>query len=244
MRIFDKTGLGPTCAAAIALAAASPAMSAQYIANFTTLNSSGVTGSALLDLDEMARLLTVTFNVSGLDPSGPHVAHIHGLFTPGGQPKNSFTPTLAQDTDGDGFIEVGEGAATYGPILLPLGDIGSSATGTSTFSMTYDLSDSSIFNNGFDADDLTPLQLREIVIHGLTVPDGLGAGTPGEVDGTNGYLAVLPVASAEIQPFNAAAAVPEPSTWALLILGFGAVGGTMRLRSSKARRDQTSVRFS
>ena len=39
--------------------------------------------------------------------------------------------------------------------------------------------------------------LRELVIHGLTVPEGAGAGTPGEVDGTAGYKLVLPVASGE-----------------------------------------------
>ncbi|MBU0554778.1 MAG: PEPxxWA-CTERM sorting domain-containing protein [Alphaproteobacteria bacterium] len=33
-----------------------------------------------------------------------------------------------------------------------------------------------------------------------------------------------------------AAAVPEPGTWALMILGFGAVGGSMRRRSAKASR--------
>ncbi|MBS0282967.1 MAG: PEP-CTERM sorting domain-containing protein, partial [Proteobacteria bacterium] len=29
---------------------------------------------------------------------------------------------------------------------------------------------------------------------------------------------------------NLAAAVPEPATWALMILGFGAIGGMMRRR--------------
>lgn len=214
-------------AAAAILTAASPAISAQYVANFTTLNNSGVTGSATLDLDQMAQTLTVTFNVSGLDPNGGHVAHIHGLFTPSGQPANSKTPTLAQDTDGDGFIEVAEGATTYGDILLPLGDIGSSSNGVSTFSMTYDLSDQSIFNANYDADDLFPLQLREVVIHGLTVPAGPGAGTPGEINGTNGYVAALPVASAEIMPGNMGA-VPEPATWLMLIAGFGVAGISMR----------------
>jgi hypothetical protein len=42
------------------------------------------------------------------------------------------------------------------------------------------------------------LQLREIIIHGLTVP-AAGAGTPAEVDGTAGYKTVLPVAGGEIR---------------------------------------------
>ena len=35
--------------------------------------------------------------------------------------------------------------------------------------------------------------------------------------------------------FQAFAAVPEPATWALMILGFGAIGGTLRRRSAKVR---------
>ena len=43
------------------------------------------------------------------------------------------------------------------------------------------------------ASGLFPLDLREIVLHGKTVAAGPGANTPGEVNGTNGYLTVLPV---------------------------------------------------
>ena len=39
------------------------------------------------------------------------------------------------------------------------------------------------------------------------------------------------------------AAVPEPATWALFILGFGAVGHTMRRRSSKVRVAKASLNF-
>lgn len=36
---------------------------------------------------------------------------------------------------------------------------------------------------------------------------------------------------------NATAAIPEPATWAMMILGFGAVGFALRRRGRKARRD-------
>lgn len=214
---------GMSAGALLLASAAPPSLAATYIVDFTALNGSGVSGTTTLDYNEADSVLSILFDVTGLDPNGGHVAHIHGLFGADGQPVDSTTPTIAQDTDGDGFIELGEGIATYGDVLLPLGDIGSTAAGTSNFSMTYDLSDSSIFNADYDEDDLTPFTLREVVIHGLTVPQGPGANTPGEVDGTNGYLATLPVASGEIT-----AAVPEPATWALFILGFGAIGGALR----------------
>lgn len=40
-----------------------------------------------------------------------------------------------------------------------------------------------------------------------------------------------------------AAVVPEPATWALFILGFGAIGHTMRRRSSKVRVAKASLNF-
>lgn len=39
------------------------------------------------------------------------------------------------------------------------------------------------------------------------------------------------------------AQVPEPATWALFILGFGAIGSTMRRRSSKVRVAKASLNF-
>lgn len=214
--------------AGLLAATAIPASAATFMVDFTTLNNSGVVGNAILDVNDAQNRLQITFNVAGLEPNRVHVAHIHGLFTPSGQPANSSVPTLAVDTDRDGFIEVAEGAATYGPIILPLGNIGAAMNGTSNFSATFDLTNSAIFNAGFSAEDLFPLVLREVVIHGLTVPPGPGAGTPGEVNGTNGYLTVLPVAAGEIRRVGNVGAVPEPSTWAMMLLGFFGIGGAMR----------------
>lgn len=205
-----------------------------YNVDFTALNGSGVTGSATLTLSDDASSLTVLINAIGLEPGGPHVGHIHGLFTPSGMPTNSQVPTLAQDSDNDGFIELAEGQTTYGPIIVGFGNVDPDMDGIVNFSQTFNLLDPATYANGFDINDLlgpglNSLQLREIVLHGMTVAPGIGAGTPGEVDGTNGYLAVLPVAAGEITP---AAAVPEPGTWAMMLLGFGGIGYSMR----KARR--------
>jgi hypothetical protein len=42
--------------------------------------------------------------------------------------------------------------------------------------------------------------------------------------------------------FSSASAVPEPGTWLMMILGFGAIGGMMRGRSGEARKQNASMR--
>ena len=125
---------------------------------------------------------------SGLEPGGPHVSHIHGLSS-NGQSVNSTCPTRAQDSDRDGFVELEEGQATYGPILVDFGNIDPDQDGRVNFTKTFTLTGS---------EGAVPLTDRHIVIHGKTV-GAVGAGTPGEVDGTAGYKVVLPVLCGEIQ---------------------------------------------
>ena len=45
---------------------------------------------------------------------------------------------------------------------------------------------------------ITPLELKEIVLHGETTNAAQGVGTTGEVDGTSGYKLALPAASGEL----------------------------------------------
>ena len=45
---------------------------------------------------------------------------------------------------------------------------------------------------------------------------------------------------ANFQAVGNMGAVPEPTTWAMLILGFGMVGGTMRRRGSQSMRLRTA----
>lgn len=242
---MGKTFLGALCGSLVIISAGGVANAATfYSADLTPLNGSGVSGTARLMLNEARSQLTIRINAIGLVPNQNHPGHIHGRFGTGGDPIDSFTPTPATDTDQDGFIEVGEGAATYGPIILDLSELtdpGPEAPdGTLNYQQTFNLLDNSIYaDNDMDgtpdftrADLLGPnldrLDLREIVLHGLFVQPGPGAGTPGEVNGTNGYLAFLPVASGEIVVSANMAAIPEPATWAMMIAGFGLVGGTVR----------------
>lgn len=107
------------------------------------------------------------------------------------------------------MVEVLEGFSSYGDILLPLSseDIMpmADATGRISFIANYGLGDdgnffSPISMTNYTAADIMPLFLRQVVMHGVEIPDGIGAGTDGEADGgVNGYLPVLPAASGEIE---------------------------------------------
>lgn len=178
-----------------------------YYTQFTALNGSGVSGGAIIGYDQDTNSITVAISARGLEPNQVHVQHIHGF--PSGQ--DAKTPTAAFDTDGDSYVELAEGIPAYGPVLLNLaanhangagGDNGHAHDGAATgfptapdgmirFVETYQLPQGDL-----GADPM--LALREIVLHGLSVPAGAGAGTPGEVDGTGGYKLVLPVASGEL----------------------------------------------
>ena len=184
---------------------------ALYVAELGQLSDSGVSGLALVSTD--GDTLTTQIVATGLEPGQPHPQHIHGRSADTdegpstGGPIDSVSPNLLSDDDGDGFIELEEGLDTYGEILVSLtsppggevADFPTAPDGFVLFEETYDLSDESVFAEGFDANDLTPLDFREIVLHGRTVAEGEGEGTPGEVNGDGGYLAVLPVAAGELR---------------------------------------------
>ncbi len=186
-----------------------------YQTDFVALNNSGVAGTTTVLLDSATQTVRVDIQASGLEPGQVHIQHIHGF----DDDSKATTPKLAQDADRDGFVELGEGLATYGPIQLnlslnpadsvhdhgtsghdhtaaaefPTADANGNLRYTETFRFsTSDANAQAIFNG------ITPLNMKEVVIHGESVAAGSGAGTGGEVDGTAGYKAVLPVASGEL----------------------------------------------
>jgi hypothetical protein len=223
-------------AALVALpAAASAAHLSYFAADLGPLNSSGVSGAANLTLDTEAQLLSVHIMASGLVADQPHPQHIHGRFSDAGVPIDSVVPPPSADDDEDGFVELVEGAEFYGPVILPLtfddGSFPTAPGGMLDFSEDYDLTDSDIFNMDFGPDDLTPLALREIVLHGGLVPPGAGEGTDGIVNGEqNPYVSLLPVASGEIRSVAAPSVIPLPAAAWMLIGGLGALGALARRR--------------
>lgn len=181
--------------------------------DLAAMNNSGVTGDVLLAVnteDDGTRYLNVSINAAGLTPDVQHAQHIHGTFDEDGNPTDARMPVVSDDADQDGFIEVFEGFGAYGDIILTLTDGDgilptTRSDGTLTYVQSFDLGDSSNFfspvsGNDYTADDLMPLTNREIVIHGQNVGAGFGAGTDGEIDGTqDGFVGILPVASGEIE---------------------------------------------
>ncbi len=225
--IGNKANLwkGTAVAAALGLCTA-PALAAtsMYTVDVVELNNSGVSGTGLLTHDDVEQTLAVDFTITGLEIGVEHASHLHGTFDGSGDPSDATTPSLTADTDGDGFIELGEGAASYGPVILPfIGQV--TANGIVQYQDTFDLTNDALFAASFTAEDLFPLTFREFVIHGLTVDAGIGAGTGGEVDGSGGYLAGLPVGAGEIM---AAAPVPIPAPLALLASGLALITARRR----------------
>ncbi|MCQ8185322.1 CHRD domain-containing protein [Parvularcula maris] len=196
----------------LALSAGANAATFTYTTTFTELNDSGGSGNATVVYDDVANTLRVQIQASGLD-DGLHVMHIHGRFSDGvdGDPIDSVTPVPESefDTNNDGILTVPEGAPAYGPIILPLADSGSAnsnnfQSGTSIdYDRTFDFSApnaQTLFanvgdsNDSYGVEDLLPLFLREIVIHGVNEDGEFIASLPALA----GELSEVPVPGAVI----------------------------------------------
>ncbi|MCR6632499.1 MAG: hypothetical protein NVV74_22005 [Magnetospirillum sp.] len=90
---------------------------------------------------------------------------------------------------------------------MNLGSPTAGADGSVHVDQTYDLNALTGLADGAELSDLLPLDFRSVEIHGLSVASGAGSGTSGEVDGTAGYKATLPVAGADLQAEGASGTV-------------------------------------
>ena len=203
-------------------------MPKEYTVTLQPLNNSGVTGTAKVLLS--GTTLRVRFDAKGLQPNMSHDAHIHGMLN--GADANC--PTVAQDTNGDGYISVFEGAPAYGVIKVSLSKP-ITAAGPNTVaalfapyagmdsnsfqssdsqgmdhydqSITYNLSDkeAAAAYNG-----IMPLQAQEIVIHGAMAPESVD--TVGGSTSKIVYDELLPVACGDLKSVLKGESVPMPST--------------------------------
>lgn len=86
----------------------------RFRASLLPLNGSGVGGNVELSLDLAEDRLRARVDAHGLAPGIPHLQHVH---------LSDRCPDADDDGNGDGLVDVLEGVARYGPILLPLDDV-------------------------------------------------------------------------------------------------------------------------
>ena len=192
-------------AAAIAFASAAQATITVYTANLSgpnesPPNSSLGTGTAFVTIDDMLNTMRVQVTFSGLTPT-----------TTAGLPSGTtashiHTPTAAPFTGT-------AGVATTTPTFpgFPLG------VTSGTYDNLFDLLTASTYNPAFvTATGGTVAGARTALLNGIA---------SGEA-----YLNIHTnqVPGGEIRGFLVA--VPEPASWALMLIGFGAIGATMRRR--------------
>ena len=161
----------------------------------------------------------------------------------GGIAANSILPTLeSSDVDGDGFINFLEGRPSYGPVVLNLTSEQIEAAPDGTPPLSYflelagegEINPAELFPSGtefnldttytFDLNDpdelrqynnLTPLNDREIVLHGLTIPQetsdaideaAMGTAPTGiALDNGEAFRITAPVAAGTIEALPAEA---------------------------------------
>lgn len=198
-------GTSPT---ATGSAGGSPtATSHSFDGTLVPLNGTNIQGAVALTVSGQS--LTVDIRATGLEAGHVHVQTLDAM----SNGTSDAVPTSANDTDHDGFIEQAEAAQTLGQPILALptdpqltlaatgSTLGSSlatfpqpdANGTLVYHQVFTFAPNSA-QAALLSDVTTHLSGAAVVLQGLTVPPGPGAGTPGEVNGTNGYLPQLPVA--------------------------------------------------
>lgn len=109
-----------------------------YSGNLEALNEDTGSGTASIEVSEDGETMTVNVSASNLELDFVHAMHIHGVFEgdlnddpEDGSFSASSCPTLEQDvvnggdspdadSDPDGFVNVLEGAATYGGVQVSL----------------------------------------------------------------------------------------------------------------------------
>lgn len=248
--------------AAALMVSASGAQALTYVAPLAPARGLPPVGAVTATWNPAANALRfqITTAAGALAP-GEHQLHLHANYAGNlliGDARTTqvkaLPPAPTDDLDGDGVIEVFEavpvigeswwtiatvtvgadGALSYdsgvlstaaeqlfGPDPIEVGSPGVDSPDDVDFPFDVD-------NIGFYRDSLFRFDLLAFDIHGGPDLPGVGAG-PGEIDGSDGYEGLRPALG------GAFAAVPEPAAWAMMIAGFGLVGGRLRTRVRQVR---------
>ncbi|MDT0686677.1 hypothetical protein [Autumnicola psychrophila] len=161
-----------------------------YKACLKDLNDSGAVAFSYARLE--GNTLYTSVLAYNMEVGQRHPQHIHG-FTVGtdANEDNATCPDMGNDTNGNGFVEIGEGAPYYGPVQLSLVQedgnfpLANPGMGMYFYERTFTLTNA-------DLELVTPLDKKVTVLHGLSV-DLDGAGTADDDD----YEGSLPVACGE-----------------------------------------------
>lgn len=162
--------------------------------------------------------MTVELSTTGLTPGLEHASHIHGF----ANDSPSLLPNCRLDADRDGFVEDREGAPVVAPVILALTEDGAvSSASTGLDFPNADASGNLRLAQTHDFDETDPAQAaifkeltdrlagREVQVHGPFLPATEGGGTGGEVNGTAGCKATLPVANGVLLPVTDAQAAQD-----------------------------------
>ncbi len=159
--------------------ATAQASGTSYQAQLNALNNSGASGTVTLQLNGDSA--TITEKVSGLaatfmNAPYPHVQHIHG----GGMGQ---CPTPAADKNGDGVVNVMEGAPSYGAIQTTLSTSGDTSAAAGTDLKIAPSGGSFTLNRTIKLDAATMASIKDgkavVVVHGLD-PSTLSKQAQGE----------------------------------------------------------------
>lgn len=176
-RTLTTMGLAALTVGMMTTAAGAQGSTTTYNAQLDSLNGSGATAEATIEVDEATNQATVTIDGSGF-VAAPHAQHVHGF------DEGSTCPTGNElDEDGDGFTSTPEAGPSYGPIEVSLTTEGDtspdSALAVERFP-TYESSYTRTFEISPDVAD--NLGNYHIVVHGNDVNgngeydmDGAGA---------------------------------------------------------------------
>ena len=139
--------------------------------------------------------IQVQIHVEGMTPGVPHAQHLHGIKSDGAFVAGSC-PTIADDGDGDGFVNTLEGAPAYGGVQVSLTTSGDTSTASALAVDRFPVANGDgvlTYTRTFTPDDpgiWAGLGALEVVVHGA---DLNGNGVYDFEAGPSSLTAALPL---------------------------------------------------